>query len=152
MHAVKLTFTIKGDLFKFAQGAVPRVDRAVERAALALESEAKASMSRQKHGYIYSRKTWRTRTRKDGTQVRYAGRPIEHVASAPGEPPAVDTGLLRKSLHHKRVRLWEWQVGTNVRYAAHLEAGDRKFMAPAGKVIKAKFQQLVERAVFGRSR
>ena len=62
-----------------------------------------------------------------------------HQASAPGEPPAVDTGLLRASffpqpgqivIGKSATEMWvDIGVGANVLYATYLEYGTR-FMAP----------------------
>lgn len=53
-----------------------------------------------------------------------------HRASAPGQPPAVDTGMLRRSMQIDVSRLKErnprGRVGTNVNYAKGLEYGTRK--------------------------
>lgn len=54
---------------------------------------------------------------------------IRHQASAPGEPPAPDTGRLLQSIQW-RVRHeglhWFAEVGTNVGYALYLEFGAAK--------------------------
>jgi len=61
----------------------------------------------------------------------------QHVASAPGEPPAIDTGNLYNSLTARRVDDHTWWVGTNVEYGAILEFGSarmhgaRPFLRPA---------------------
>jgi len=63
----------------------------------------------------------------------------EHKASAPGEPPAVDTGRLRSSITHA-VETTDNEVigyvGSNVEYAKWLELGtervaERPFLRPA---------------------
>jgi hypothetical protein len=53
---------------------------------------------------------------------------VVHVASAPGEPPAPDTGVLRASVHSGVID-GEMRVGVRARYAAALEFGT----ATAGK-------------------
>lgn len=58
------------------------VGRDLQRRALAVEAQAKVNLSMPGSGRIYRR------------------RGIPHQASAPGEPPAPDTGLLRASVHH----------------------------------------------------
>jgi phage gpG-like protein len=77
-----------------------------------------------------------------------------HVASAPGDPPAVDTGNLRGSIS------WEWvgrnaRVGTNVDYAPGLELGTlghgghiapRPFMRPSVERLKALVPQILRDA------
>lgn len=59
-----------------------------------------------------------------------------HQASAPGDPPAVNTGRLRQSITALKISPGHWRVGTNVEYAIVLEFGSRRmaprpFMRPA---------------------
>lgn len=64
-------------------------------------------------------------TRRDSSRMYRRGRKI-HVASAPGSPPAPDTGRLTSSYGFRLSRgakQWHLDVGTNVAYAAHLEFG-----------------------------
>lgn len=67
---------------------------------------------------------------KPGTGIVYKHGSVEHQASAPGEAPAVDTGLLRASYDiavdeaAKHV-----DVGTNVVYAPMLEYGTSRMAA-----------------------
>lgn len=72
-----------------------------------------------------------TRAAERGRKV--ATRPLRgigiHRASAPGDPPAVDTGHLRRSMQVDASRLNQQQptarIGTNVEYARGLEYGTR---------------------------
>ena len=52
-----------------------------------------------------------------------------HIASAPGEPPAVDTGNLKNSLRVLEVTDDYASFGTSVDYAADLEFGSRRIAA-----------------------
>lgn len=54
-----------------------------------------------------------------------------HVASAPGEPPATDTGRLRASIRSDLTDLADYvaRVGTNLKYARFLELGTSKMLA-----------------------
>jgi len=55
-----------------------------------------------------------------------------HRASAPGEPPAVDTGRLRSSITHQvkaEGKKVIGRIGTNVEYARSLEFGTNKMAA-----------------------
>lgn len=67
--------------------------------------------------------------RGDGTQ---------HQASAPGEPPAPDTGELRRSAHKERVKAFHWRSQVDAHHPDDLEFGSRArhilprpFMRPA---------------------
>lgn len=61
---------------------------------------------------------------KHGTKYRRKGR--VHIASAPGEFPAVDTGALYKSIEFKhRKQTAEIGALAGPRYAAYLEGGTR---------------------------
>lgn len=93
----------------------------LERRAIKVENRVKALLSTPGQGRTYRR------------------RGIVHRASAPGAPPAVDTGQLRQSITHKLGKdtagLYA-DVGTNLEKARYLETGTsrmaaRPFLAPA---------------------
>jgi len=81
---------------------------------------------------------------KAGSGRTYRRGKVTHRASAPGQPPAVDTGRLRSSITYElgtSGRVLVARVGTNVNYARHLELGTsrmrpRPFLRPA--LAKAK--------------
>lgn len=83
----------------------------VEQAVMHLEEAVKQTLKGQRSGRVY--------------QVSKTGK--LHTASAPGEPPAVLWGQLRRSITHSRPRWDGWtiaaDVGTNVEYARRLEFG-----------------------------
>ena len=102
-----------------ASMAGDRLVRAVMAGGFVLETAVKVSMSAASHtGLMYGK----------------------HQASAPGETPAVDTGVLVNSVNTELVsssqtEAWA-QVGTGVEYAEPLEFGTsrmkpRPFMRPA---------------------
>ena len=102
-----------------ASMAGDRLGKAVMAGGFVLETAVKVSMSAASHtGYVYGK----------------------HQASAPGETPAVDTGILVNSINTELVsssatEAWS-QVGTGVEYAEPLEFGTsrmkpRPFMRPA---------------------
>jgi hypothetical protein len=71
-----------------------------------------------------------------GTGRSYLRGTIIHIASAPGQSPAVDTSRLRQSMHVTKIAPGHYQTGTNVVYAPGLEYGrsnvaPRPFMRPA---------------------
>lgn len=51
------------------------------------------------------------------------GRSATHKASKPGEPPAVDSGLLRASIQIEQTGDGKVKVGSNLAYARYLEYG-----------------------------
>ena len=114
-----LTFSLFGKdsliskLERLPQEINKSVKRAVIESALLVETEAKRSIQRgPKSGKIYKR----------------GG--VTHQASAPGEAPATDTGVLVGSVSHRVKRDgFEAEVGTNVKYGAHLEFGTSKMAA-----------------------
>jgi len=95
----------------------------VKRTTMAINAHAKNSMAQQKSGKTYGK----------------------HQASAPGEAPAVDMGLLMNSLSE------EYEAGgltgvafTNVMYAEILEYGGKKmrprpYYLPAAQAAKRQF-------------
>lgn len=76
---------------------------------------------------------------------------IEHQASAPGEYPATDTGMLVSSIHievGKEGKDVVAQVGSPLDYATYLEFGTTKmaarpFLQPSFELNKAKIKDLV---------
>jgi HK97 gp10 family phage protein len=108
--------------------------RGLVEAALILERKIKQKLSQPGTGRIYPR----------GKKV--------HQASAPGEPPAVDTGRLRSSIGHDETQILgetiSVRVGTNVDYATPLEYGSykvkpRPFMRPALEEAKPEMSDAV---------
>lgn len=99
-----------------------RAKRAITKGALLLEREIKKELSKPGSGRI---NTGVSKSRKvRGVTVFSASKSTRR--SAPGEPPAVDTGRLRASITHlieKEFFAWTAQVGTNVEYAPDLEFG-----------------------------
>jgi len=73
-----------------------------------------------------------------------------HKASAPGEPPAVDTGRLRSSITHE-IEGTKGYVGTNVEYALALEIGigmkPRPFLRPALHQNEKKILELFKKII-----
>lgn len=109
-----------------------KVGRVVHLAGLQVEQIAKASMSGPRSGRIYRR----------GKKM--------HQASAPGEPPAVDTGKLKNSIHTRMVTPTKAQVIANTNYAERLEKRmNRKFFSPALNQIRDWFVTEMTKAIGG---
>lgn len=94
------------------QAAMPgRVRAVIEKTLKDIDETVKESMREEKSGSTYVR----------GGKV--------HIASAPGEPPAIDTGMLVNSLFYRMQSDRLGIYGTNELHGLILEFGGRK-MAP----------------------
>lgn len=101
---------------------------------------------------------------KAGTGKKHRG--LRYTSSAPGQPPAVQTGTLRRSWQTGTVRTVAsgtrlgWRLGSNLRYARRLEFGGgfiapRPYLRPAidkirprvDRVMKAYIGQALRRAM-----
>lgn len=92
--------------------ALNAAERGVRATVLDAEALTKVLLSQPGTGRMYQR-----------------GKTVEHRASAPGEPPAPDTGRLRASVTTEVVRGLGEVVGyvaVNTEYAAALELGTEK--------------------------
>ena len=67
------------------------------------------------------------------TRIKENG--IKHTASSVGNPPRVDTGMLRSSIQYKRIRQGLGLVSTNMDYAERLETNLKRYFM--GKQSKA---------------
>lgn len=108
--------------------------------SLGLVSEMKRLMSLPKTGRSYRR-----------------GRFGIHVASAPGEAPAVDNGILTNSINSQMATPTEAIVSINAEYAAYLEYGTRfmrrrPFVEPAIEKVQTQFSGILGQARVGRPR
>jgi len=120
--------------YVYANRLVPaimsRFSRVVRTHAEMIRDHMKANMEKPKHGRVY---------------IRPGGR--KHIASAPGEAPAIDTGKLHKSVKIKYQQAGLLAViGTSTTdYAGFLEHGTRKikprpFGQPAHDAYVEKFR------------
>lgn len=113
-------------------------ERALDAMAVAVVRQVQLELSTPGRGRVYRRRAWAGKgkrlaraafdARVDRLRGTVSGRFLRrkaamHVASAPGDPPAVDTGNLRGSISWERVRQGR-RVGTNAEYA-DLEFGIR---------------------------
>jgi hypothetical protein len=106
----------------------------VSRAAITIQDKAKQLLSRPGTGRIYGK----------------------HQASAPGQPPTVQTGFLRRSVQvdlraiknqNPRAR-----VGTFIPYGKHLEFGTlniarRPWLSRARRESRSKIEQVVRKTI-----
>lgn len=101
-----------------------RAGRVVRKTVAEIEARIKISFSEPKHG------------------VTYGG----HQASAPGEAPAIDHGVLANSTQAYMETDTKGGVGVAAEYAPHLELGTstiepRPFMVPAAESVRRDFQE-----------
>ena len=83
---------------------------------------------------------------RTGRTYRVPGTQVTYTASAPGEPPAVQTGQLRNSVRdnvYKREKSVVGEVGTELMKGLWLEKGTRK-MAPR-PWLEPSFDKSLER-------
>lgn len=139
-------------------------EREVRAAALAFETEVHRTMSSDpKTGREYAYLRHSTRVSKRTGRVSKRTKRVVHRASAPGESPAVQTGLLSNSIRaYSGSQRFTWFVGTPVRYAARLEFGSgwfrsgrlkaRPYMRPTAKKIAPRFSARLRKAIMGAMR
>jgi hypothetical protein len=89
---------------------------------------------------------------KSGHVYKRGGK--EHVASAPGEPPATDTGALANSIQTivtaRRPDYAETQTGSPLDYSESLEFGTSKMEArPYGRPTLDEDRDAIEAAIIG---
>lgn len=94
--------------------------------------------------------------RAAGVRIKRADRTAFWRASAPGDPPAVRTGNLRRSWQTafksatpgKVGNKYRVSIGSNLAYAAYLEFGtrsirERPYLRPAAAAFRPRMQQIV---------
>lgn len=122
-----ITFTVRFDDAGISAEFRKAASVLIRQVALSIEDEMKALMALPKHGRTYNRK----------------GR--IHVASAPGEPPAIDTGNLVGSIKTNIISETEAQIIIPPEYAEALEFGGknapRPFVKPAISNVLDRFRQ-----------
>jgi len=104
---MSVTITVKDNSPELLQKVMVAVGRFVRKAAFFIEGQIKTSMAAAKHGHQYG----------------------AHVASAPGESPAIDSSNLVGSIHTIFPSTLEAKIGTPVAYAAFLESGTSRMAA-----------------------
>lgn len=115
---------LKSELWNINSRAA-RYNKAARSAALLFERDVKLKI---------------TLSRPSGRVYRRFGR--LHIASAPGQPPAIDTGRLINSISSFRIATGHYRVGTAVNYAAALDnvrKKNRPFFAVTFKKNKQKY-------------
>jgi hypothetical protein len=113
---------------------VPAVSAVLERGAYAVERRTKENMARPKSGREYRRGS------------------VVHVASAPGEPPAIDTGTLASSIRTTRLSPLRYAVQASTIYARILYQGTtrmapRPYLEPEARELVPHIRDEIARAV-----
>lgn len=91
------------------------------------------------------------RSSKSGRTYKRGKAGRNHVASAPYEAPAVDTGrLINSSIYQKKVSPLELIGGSNVKYSEWLEYGTRKMKPrPSWTLEVYAHQDILQKAIEG---
>lgn len=100
------------DFARYGEAMAPEAGRIVNRTIMRIEARMKVKMGEPKHGRSYRR-----------------GKTAKHQASAPGEAPAIDYGVLVNSIGTRMIGRTEGEVSVSAEYAAVLEFGGVR-MAP----------------------
>lgn len=129
-----MSFRLQSNLSQVVSGLHRQVSRVVEETAIGIETHMKENIQEEKHGRAYSR----------------GG--VVHIASAPGEAPATDTGFLVNSISHEMTGETSAVIGAAAEYAPHLEFGTvhiaaRPFMGPAFEAAKEDFEQALKELI-----
>ena len=97
---------------------------------------------------------YRAKVNAAGTRVNVVVGARIHRASAPGEPPTIDTGNLVNSIKSSRLGEFRWCVSAGTEYARALEYGNparnlapRPYMRPAMERARARFIAAIQEAI-----
>jgi HK97 gp10 family phage protein len=126
---------VKAEIKRIGKEAEQGVANAVKATALEVISDVKKRIQR-------GPKTGRTYTRGN----------ITHTASAPGQAPATDTGVLASSVYFTQSSKLSAVVGSRLAYASYLEFGTtrikpRPSWTPAVEAAAPKLQKRIEDAI-----
>lgn len=135
---------VVGNLTAIGAKADREAQKALEAAALIVRNDAVRSIQKgPKTGRIYER----------GVAKKGRRKKVMHQASAPGQAPATDTGMLASNItfYGRAGRRPTAYVEAQMHYSRDLESGTRKmsprpFMRPALQRNKAKVLELVRQA------
>lgn len=126
---------LKARIGKIPEGMQYHIQRALDETGLELRGDVVKAIHR-------SPATGRTYTRRG----------VTHRASAPGEPPASDSGRLANSVTFKNESRLSVSVGSDVVYAGYLEFGTRRMAPrpvwrPAVEAMRSKFERRLRDAI-----
>lgn len=150
--------SIEGDVFALMKvlEAGSEVHRDNRRAKSLMERKIREKLTGARSGHLYTTLFF---TRRDGAVVPYGERP-PHLASAPGEPPAYDTGTLLRGMKVTARRDASGAVLTfasTAGYGTYLEFGTsrmrpRPFMRPLGRENAPELRRIYANGIEGRER
>lgn len=135
---IQLRVALKANKIPLVQQRLPeRIHQVVRKTALDLVAHAQTEMAKPKSGRVYKR-----------------GKGRFHVASAPGEAPAIDTGTLAGSFRIKRLSQTSYLVSVGAEHAAYMEYGTRyiaprPFLEPTAQKLWPEFKRAMTEAVRG---
>lgn len=107
-----ISITVKDKTPELFQKMEKAVSRFIRKGAFYIQGRLPTSMAEPKSGKAYPR-----------------GKEGVHIASAPGESPAVDSGNLTGSISVLIENSLEAKIGTPVEYALYLEEGTSRMAA-----------------------
>jgi hypothetical protein len=131
---------------QYADGMAAVAQQAVNVTIKRIEARAKVSLGGRKSGRTYRRGEIKSRRKADkGEVIGYKF----HRASAPGEAPATDYGVLANSIASRMIGPTEGEVTVSAEYAAVLELGGarmarRPFLGPAVAAEWPEFVRAME--------
>jgi len=179
---MSITVTVP-NLSGLAERVRARVEAVVEATAKAAAEDVKASMNHPGTGRTYRigdvtrplRKSerpgmtvwgrqgqmvmrtasgYRAKVNAAGTGVNVVIGARIHRASAPGEPPTIDTSELVNSIRAAKLGQFRWEVAPHTEYAGALEYGNparglapRPYLRPALERARAAFVAAIQEAI-----
>ncbi len=119
-----MSVQFKNNMPRITRNLHLRASKVVRTTVANIEAHIKTSFSEPKHGAVYG----------------------GHQASAPGEAPAIDDGILAGSTQPFMETDTKGGVGVGAEYASDLEHGTSKmeprpFMVPAAEAERRKFEE-----------
>lgn len=104
------------------------VQKAIDQYGVKAEAELSKALQATGQSIVNGVKK-QMRQSKSGRRYKRGSRGRDHIASAPYEAPAVDTGfLINQSMYEEKISALHFAVGSRAKYAPHLEFGTRKML------------------------
>ncbi len=140
----------KWDDSKIRAKIMAAAEKNLTKTIVLMVGSARADIAQEKHGRAYARRS------KSRSAIRYRGKGyIYHIASAPGEAPASDSGYLMGSITWDMPMPLVRRFGVNTGdkgYGGFLELGTsrmapRPYLRPAFDVNKDRFGEYMRNSV-----